>query len=128
MMLCKAYEFFKEPRYLQAAQAAGDTVWQRGLVKKGLGLCHGVSGNAYTFLMLFRATGDKVHLERALNFAYFGWHDPRLLEKLVKTPDSPYSLFEGIAGAVYFYHDLLLLGEGYTPAFPTFEGKLLSTC
>ena len=50
---------------LQAAERAGDVVWSSGLLKKGPGLCHGVSGNGYALLALYRCTGDEVHLQRA---------------------------------------------------------------
>ena len=40
--------------------------WKRGLLRKGYGICHGVSGNAYTFLALFKQTSDPVYLHRAL--------------------------------------------------------------
>ncbi len=35
--------------------AAAQAVWERGLLCKGLGLCHGVSGNAYALLAAGRA-------------------------------------------------------------------------
>ena len=41
-------------------------VWQRGLLKKGYGICHGVAGNAYTFLSLYKATNEEMYLHRAL--------------------------------------------------------------
>jgi hypothetical protein len=44
LLFCRAYEVFRHQRYLDAALAAGDVVWQRGLLKKGLGLCHGIAG------------------------------------------------------------------------------------
>jgi hypothetical protein len=25
-------------------------IWEYGILKKGFGLCHGISGNAYTFI------------------------------------------------------------------------------
>ncbi|GJP45352.1 hypothetical protein CLOM_g4751 [Closterium sp. NIES-68] len=40
---------------LAAAVAAGEVVWQRGLLRK-MGVCHGIAGNAYVFLSLHRAT------------------------------------------------------------------------
>ena len=43
--------------YLPAALRAGELVWQRGLLKKGPGLCHGVSGNAYALARLYMTTG-----------------------------------------------------------------------
>lgn len=39
---------------LTEALAVSDVVWARGLLKKGVGLCHGISGNAYLFLYLYR--------------------------------------------------------------------------
>ena len=49
-------------------------VWNRGLLKR-VGICHGVSGNAYVFLSLYRLTGNVEYLYRAKAFACF------LLEK-----------------------------------------------
>jgi hypothetical protein len=46
-------------------------VWQRGLVRKGLGLCHGICGNGYAFLSAYRATHDESYLQKALAFAHF---------------------------------------------------------
>jgi len=43
-------------KYLVAARKAGEVVWQRGLLKKGPGLCHGVAGNGYTFLHLYKVS------------------------------------------------------------------------
>ncbi|CAI7909081.1 unnamed protein product [Closterium sp. NIES-53] len=47
--------FPSKPHLLQAAIEAGEVVWHRGLLRR-VGLCHGISGNAYTFLALHRAT------------------------------------------------------------------------
>lgn len=44
------------PAYLPAALRAGELVWQQGLLFKGPGLCHGVSGNAYALLRLYKTT------------------------------------------------------------------------
>lgn len=41
---------------MPAALRAGELVWQRGLLKKGPGLCHGVSGNAYALARLYKTT------------------------------------------------------------------------
>lgn len=56
---------FGDHRYLEAAAACGEVVWERGLLYKGYGLCHGVSGNAYTFLQLYQLTGKQAYLNRA---------------------------------------------------------------
>ena len=34
-----------------AENLATEKVWKEGLLQKGLGLCHGVSGNAWTLLL-----------------------------------------------------------------------------
>ena len=57
---------FGDQRYLQAAVRCGEVVWRHGLLRKGYGLCHGVAGNAYTFLQLLRVTGKPEYFHRAL--------------------------------------------------------------
>ena len=52
--------------YLELAKSAGDVVWERGLLKKGYGLCHGTAGNGYTFLALYHTTNDTKWLHRAV--------------------------------------------------------------
>lgn len=51
--LVQGYRVFGDQKYLDAALLSGDVIWNRGLLKKGYGLCHGVAGNAYAFLSLF---------------------------------------------------------------------------
>ena len=45
---------------LKAAQESCDVVWERGLILKGAGLCHGVCGNAYAFLSLRQFPGAEL--------------------------------------------------------------------
>ncbi|GIQ92399.1 lanthionine synthetase C-like, partial [Kipferlia bialata] len=37
-------------RYISHAIKMAETVWERGLLRKGVGLCHGIAGNGYAFL------------------------------------------------------------------------------
>ncbi|XP_033847529.1 glutathione S-transferase LANCL1-like [Periophthalmus magnuspinnatus] len=108
-------QVFGGPGYLEDALQCGEVVWRYGLLKKGYGLCHGAAGNAYTFLSLYRHTGDPKHLYRACMFAdwcmNYGRHGCR-------TPDTPFSLFEGMAGTIYFLADLL---QPMRAKFPAFE-------
>ena len=48
----------------------GEVVWQRGLLSKGLGLCHGISGNGLALLSL--ADAEPKWWRRAVHFAIFG--------------------------------------------------------
>ncbi|XP_064419553.1 glutathione S-transferase LANCL1 isoform X3 [Latimeria chalumnae] len=108
-------QVFGEDGYLQDALQCGEVIWQRGLLKKGYGLCHGAAGNAYGFLALYKLTQDLKYLYRACKFAEwcldYGKHGCR-------TPDTPFSLFEGMAGTIYFLADLL---QPMNAKFPTFE-------
>ncbi|XP_077883773.1 lanC-like protein 2 [Ictidomys tridecemlineatus] len=108
-------QVFKEEKYLKEAMECSDVIWQRGLLRKGYGICHGTSGNGYSFLSLYHITKDKKYLYRACKFAEwcldYGAHGCRI-------PDRPYSLFEGMAGAIHFLSDILV---PETSRFPAFE-------
>ncbi|OCT74278.1 lanC-like protein 2 isoform X1 [Xenopus laevis] len=114
-MLLQAHKVFKEDKYLKDAMECSDVIWQRGLLRKGYGICHGTSGNGYAFLLLYNHTQDKKYLYRACKFAEwcleYGKHGCRI-------PDRPYSLFEGMAGAIHFLSDML---TPETSRFPGFE-------
>ncbi|XP_069472011.1 glutathione S-transferase LANCL1 isoform X2 [Ambystoma mexicanum] len=113
-MLIQAYKMFREQSYLTSFLQCADVIWQRGLLKKGYGLCHGAAGNAYGFLALYNLTEDLKYLHRACMFADwcidYGDHGCR-------TPDTPFSLFEGMAGTIYFLADMLEPNKAKFPAF-----------
>lgn len=93
LLMAKAYKIFKEEKYLNSCLRCGDLVWEKGLLKKGPGLCHGITSSGYVFLLLYRLTNDQKHLYRAMKFAEFLVNDTFLNE--ARQPDRPYSLFEG---------------------------------
>ena len=43
-LLVKAYRKWGEEKYRRAAFECGDLVWEKGLLTKGPGICHGVAG------------------------------------------------------------------------------------
>jgi len=102
--LTRAYEVFEDSRYLEAAERCCDVIWQRGLLQKGYGTCHGTAGNGYSFLTMYQMKKNEKHLYRALKFGEWcldcGKHGCR-------TPDRPFSLYEGLAGTVNFIVDLI---------------------
>jgi hypothetical protein len=104
----KAYELWHDDRYLVAARELAEVVWQRGLLKKGVGLCHGIGGNAYVFLRLYEASHDSVQLERAVSFARFALEGPHR-DELLQEPAAPSSLGNGRAGFACFLADLVAL-------------------
>ncbi|KXS09152.1 hypothetical protein M427DRAFT_49922 [Gonapodya prolifera JEL478] len=64
-----AYKVLGDKDRLSEAKRASTVVWQRGLLTKGVGLCHGIAGNGYSFLHLYWATGDADFLVKAIVFA-----------------------------------------------------------
>uniref|UniRef100_A0A8C6YT35 LanC like glutathione S-transferase 2 n=1 Tax=Nothoprocta perdicaria TaxID=30464 RepID=A0A8C6YT35_NOTPE len=61
-MLMQAYKVNgSEEKYLKDAMECSDVIWQRGLLRKGYGICHGTAGNGYSFLSLYNLTQDKKH-------------------------------------------------------------------
>ncbi|KAI3379101.1 hypothetical protein SNEBB_007993 [Seison nebaliae] len=81
----------------------GELIWKKGLLKKGPGLCHGISGNGYMFLYLFKLTSNVIWLERGKMFSQFLFSETF---KEARIPDRPFSLFEGWCGALCFLYDL----------------------
>uniref|UniRef100_A0A0K8TK76 LanC-like protein 3 homolog n=1 Tax=Tabanus bromius TaxID=304241 RepID=A0A0K8TK76_TABBR len=115
-LLIKAYLQFKSPKYLEAAARATDLIWKKGLLRKGPGICHGVAGNGYAFLVMYRLTNDDKYLYRACKFMdYLSNPD---FKTRARIPDRPFSLYEGVAGTVCFLIDLL---EPSKATFPFME-------
>ncbi|XP_050204544.1 lanC-like protein GCL2 [Mercurialis annua] len=118
LTLVKAAKVFGDEEFLRAAVDAGEVVWNRGLLKR-VGICHGISGNAYVFLSLYQMTGSIEFLYRAKAFASF------LLDRAHKLisagdmhgGDSPYSLFEGIGGMAYLFLDMMDPSKAKFPAY-----------
>ncbi|KAL3809527.1 hypothetical protein ACHAXA_001258 [Cyclostephanos tholiformis] len=135
LLLVKAYEVFDVVSFLERAEEiARGVICRRGLLRKGLGLCHGISGNAYCFLSLYRGrrlweqrtresstSGETISdkgdewIRWAHTFARFGLEN---VNELFHVPDHPYSLYEGISGFVMLLHDL---GDPDNSRFPCFE-------
>lgn len=44
----------------QCANAALDLIWQKGILMKGPGICHGAAGSGYAFLLFHRLTNEQV--------------------------------------------------------------------
>lgn len=112
----RAYKMWKDEKYLKACIRCGELTWQAGLLKKGPGICHGVAGSGYVFLLLYRLTNDSKYLHRAQCFAEFMFSPE--FQNGARTPDSPFSLYEGWAGSVLFLLDLL---QPETAEFPFFN-------
>ncbi|KAI3919025.1 hypothetical protein MKW92_025029 [Papaver armeniacum] len=118
LTLVKAAEVFGDEDFLRAAIDAGEVVWERGLLRR-VGICHGVSGNAYVFLSLYRLTGNVKYLYRAKAFACFllDKAEKLILEGKMHGGDHPYSLFEGLVGMTYLFLDMILPAQARFPGY-----------
>ncbi|KAF8572011.1 hypothetical protein P879_03379 [Paragonimus westermani] len=103
-LMLAAYQLTSDKRYLERAIRGGEAIWARGLLHKGCGLCHGSAGSGYALLDLYRTTNDEKYLYRAVKF---GEWCTNCFENRTRIADRPYSLFEGLAGTLYFLADIL---------------------
>eukprot|EP01017_Pseudomicrothorax_dubius_P037935 TRINITY_DN561_c0_g2_i3.p1 TRINITY_DN561_c0_g2~~TRINITY_DN561_c0_g2_i3.p1 ORF type:complete len:480 (-),score=53.81 TRINITY_DN561_c0_g2_i3:660-2099(-) len=119
--LLKASDFYSADPFgitlIEAAKKGGDNIWKCGILKKGFGLCHGITGNAYSFLDLFRLTKERKWLYRAFCFARLKTNESILQgirnydfedRYAVGISDYPYSLMMGLAGDISYFVDLLV--------------------
>jgi len=58
LMFLEAYKQFREHQFKVAAFGCGESVWHRGLVLTGNGLCHGITGNTYPLMQLASYKND----------------------------------------------------------------------
>ncbi|KAJ8951528.1 hypothetical protein NQ314_007666 [Rhamnusium bicolor] len=112
-LMAKAYLKFKDDKYLHSCKLMSDLIWEKGLLKKGPGLCHGVAGNGYVFLVLYRLTRQPKYLYRAIRFYQF--MDTNDFKSGTRIPDNPYSLYEGLAGTACYLADILCPLEATFP-------------
>ncbi|CAL9012609.1 unnamed protein product [Prunus brigantina] len=118
LTLAKAAKVFGDKEYMEAAVDAAEVVWKRGVLKR-VGICHGISGNAYVFLSLYQLTGNLGFLYRAKAFACFLVDRAHKLisEGELHKGDSPYSLFEGVGGMAYLLLDMIEPSQAKFPAY-----------
>ena len=94
-----------QSRLKSAIDRASDLIYREGFLKKGVGLCHGVSGGVFALLSASDALDgyDKDLLPerfyQAVHLAVLGshWHGMERKGEL-RQPDAPYSLYEGLSG------------------------------
>ena len=130
-----AEEFFPNNGFKETAFLCNNSLWERGLLYKGNGVCHGMSGVIYGLIKLFKYTKDELYLKEAIGIC-FGTFDPEI-QSLVKEyvdpqrkckgiPDTPYSLMEGEGGCLVMYYDLLSIllekkESDFVGLFPGYE-------
>ena len=127
-------ELFPSNNFIDVAKKSNKSLWERGILYKGNGLCHGMSGTCYALIKLYQYTKDNLYLKEAVGIANATF-DPKI-QKLVSEyedpqrkkkgiPDTPYSLMEGDGGLLIMYYDLISLinedKDTMTKVFPGYE-------
>lgn len=95
-------------------------VYRHGLLRKGLGLCHGVAGSVYALLtaadvsneIRIRVGGESArhldYLAAAIHLSVLATQVDELVEQgKMRTPDRPWSLYEGKAGMCCAWAEVL---------------------
>ena len=124
--LLLATEVFKgsnlAEKCFNAAVLAGENVWEEGILKKGYGLCHGISGNAYSLLSLYKYTKDIKWLYRT--YCFIITKDEKEYQDVIRSyefensrfavgvSDYPYSIMLGLAGDLCLETDCLFPESG----------------
>ncbi|CAK84056.1 unnamed protein product (macronuclear) [Paramecium tetraurelia] len=105
--ILKAYQIFNKQDYLDAAIHMSETLFKYGMIKKGYGLCHGIPGNSYGFMQLYRLTGSEKLRQYAFQFLQYK-KNPHVYNEIKNFPfkdrfnigisDNPFSLMMGSIG------------------------------
>mmetsp|Transcript_35364 Transcript_35364/g.31834 ORF Transcript_35364/g.31834 Transcript_35364/m.31834 type:complete len:134 (+) Transcript_35364:506-907(+) len=109
----------------KSVEKAAGHIWDRGILKKGFGICHGITGNAACLLNYYKLTNDKQVLYQVYSMMNLkkdeevvkqlkDYKDPSRMSK--GSADFPYSLMEGLAG------DILMQIESLVPEIMRFPG------
>ena len=111
-----ANQIFKNEKYEKILLNINNSLWKRGLLLKGNGICHGISGIGYSLYKLYLITNNELYKNETFCFAN-ATYDNYVQDKvkvckdpqryMIGIPDTPYSLMEGMGGTLCFYYDLL---------------------
>lgn len=125
----KFFPDFKQAFYNSAIKGANH-IWDYGICRKGFGLCHGISGNAYSFLACWNQENDKKKRERLLKQAE-AFICTKMNESVMTqirswdwegrdikgVADEPFSLMCGLAGDLCYEFDLIFPKSSEFPGY-----------
>ena len=111
-----AEELYPNNNFKDIAFLSNNCLWERGLLYKGNGVCHGMSGVIYGLIELYKFSKNELYLKEAVGICQGTYdedvqalvkkyEDPQ--RKCIGIPDTPYSLMEGEGGCLVMYYDLV---------------------
>lgn len=149
-----AFKQYQNEEWDEAVRLGSERVWEEGLLSKGGGLCHGIAGNAWPWLLLHEklireedhkptpsVKAEKVDtpqdktltadyfLSRALAFLLAARDAPPFATNSpYRMPDNPFSLFEGLAGTICAWSEAcVVIGARLARMQEQAEGRSLQT-
>lgn len=98
-------------------------IYSQGLLRKGVGICHGVAGSVYALLAASRVLDDNHsgdadegklgYLRKAVHLAHMARNYEELTARgEMNVPERPWSLYEGAAGMCCAWAEVLCRLEG----------------
>eukprot|EP01060_Flectonema_neradi_P009078 TRINITY_DN16492_c0_g1_i1.p1 TRINITY_DN16492_c0_g1~~TRINITY_DN16492_c0_g1_i1.p1 ORF type:complete len:428 (+),score=57.63 TRINITY_DN16492_c0_g1_i1:68-1285(+) len=115
LLFSKMFKITRDRVYLEAASRAALHV-VHNTKTKGVGLCHGVTGNIYALLALYRVSNDIQWLQFTVHMTLFLCDD---YFHIYQHSDRPLSLFEGLPAVVCLLTTLLT--DPSNAKFPGFD-------
>jgi hypothetical protein len=115
-----------QEKVIESLRLGGRLVYRHGLLRKGVGICHGVAGSVYALLAVSDILDhhstkptkpdqilNKKYLLRAVHLAHLATsYESLTANGEMTTPDRPSSLYEGMAGMCCAWGEVLLRLEG----------------
>jgi lantibiotic modifying enzyme len=96
---------------IESVCRGADLIYERGLLRKGLGICHGVAGSVYALISassVLDSASDTRYLKKAVHLAHLATMAGKFVKDgEMRTLDRPWSLYEGLAGMCCAWSDVL---------------------
>ncbi|KAF8960663.1 hypothetical protein BDZ97DRAFT_1905851 [Flammula alnicola] len=100
-----------EDKLRNSLHLGANFVCKHGLLRKGVGLCHGVAGSVYALLAASDVLDTSVNKQifaKAAHLAFLAtFRDDMTASKDMVIPDHPWSMYEGLAGACCAWAEVL---------------------
>jgi hypothetical protein len=98
-------------KVIASLERGASLVYTKGFLRKGVGLCHGVSGSVYALLAaseVLPAGKNTVCFWQAVHLAHLATGYDNLTQRgEMRTPDRKWSLYEGTAGMCCAWGEVL---------------------
>lgn len=104
-----------EKRIISAIHRGADLTYRHGLLRKGIGLCHGAAGSVFALLAVSdvldipsESVHQKPYLTEAVHLAYNAvFYESLTSRGEMREPDKPWSLYEGAAGMCVAWGEII---------------------